>query len=102
MIRWRSRSPGSARARGASVAETVRFDRTLYDGQAVQAALDAFAGFATLTLEDAADAWVVSIDAVAEFEDFVEDIDTRPAALPTIRSTAPSSTPSVPRPGSTS
>ncbi len=66
MIRWRSRSPGSARARGASVAETVRFDRTLYDGQAVQAALDAFAGFATLTLEDAADAWVVSIDAVAE------------------------------------
>ena len=48
------------------MAETVRFDRTLYDGQAVQAALDAFAGFATLTLEDAADAWVVSIDSVAE------------------------------------
>ena len=46
---------------GASPEGAVRFARSLYAGDAVRAAVQAFDGFATLTVREEADGWLVTV-----------------------------------------
>lgn len=41
----------------------LRFDKTLYEGTQVDAAVKLYAGYGTLTLEDSDAAWIVRVEA---------------------------------------